>query len=47
MYIVRCPFCGFKQKSMAKKIVMCFKCNRRYKVFPERSRSRIVGVVHD
>ena len=43
-WIVKCPKCGWKQKTYSNKIVRCIRCGHSYKVFPKNSKSRVVGL---
>jgi hypothetical protein len=43
---VRCPYCGWIQRTRARKTVRCFMCSRRYTIQPKRKPSRIVRIVH-
>ena len=39
---VRCPACGWEQRTRSRTYVRCFRCGHSYKIFPRRRRSRIV-----
>ena len=38
---VKCPACGWEQKTFSRKYVKCFRCGHRYKIFPRRKPPRI------
>jgi DNA-directed RNA polymerase subunit RPC12/RpoP len=40
---VKCPACGWVQNTKSRTYVQCFRCGHRYRVFPRRRRSRVVG----